>query len=1401
MKARFLSQASIIHSPTRSALVTSAALCAVTTSALAANQTWDGEVDGNWATANNWVSNVPPGITAPANNNVGQGDVVTFDAASPNTTVTADDTRFVNSIVFAGAAPSYNVAGNLLYLRTGGSISMTPEVTAPQQISAIIRVRQSSSSNGAYSFTNNSSTPAATLSITNPVFTLTNANGRPTTLTLGGSHAGENIISSAITNASGGQAVNMINKTGAGTWVLSGANNFSGTGATNGANGIQITEGVLAITNNAALGTSGTVNAIQTTVSGAGTLEIRDGLAVDNGVSLNLNNGGTIRSAGTTSTLGRINVGAAAGTSATISTVFAGNVFTIGNAANEFTGGAADSVVHVTGPGTVFLPYANNYTGGWSVDGGTLDLGSPTALGSSGSLHVGAGAKVRTLGYNVTLSHLSGDGSISNDIEGPSTITANIATSSTFGGQLHDGAAGILAFTKTGAGILTLAGANTYTDVTTISTGGLNLTGSLGNTLVSGGSGATLSGTGSIGGSVSTSAGFHIAPGDGGNGSVGTLSTGSLALGSDSQLDYDITSTAALDRINVTNSGGLWIGGGQLNINGGSAPFTTNGVYNLISYSGSVAGSGVGALSVNGLNKSVTKTYTFGTSGGFVTLTVANSGAVQNFWNANANANWNAAGSWSPGAAPNATGAFAGFGGGGTEITADRTITVNGAYTVGTLAFNGAANGRSYTLAAGSGARITLNNGTTGAFVTSTSGSHAIDSPVTITNNGATFTITNPADTLTVNGVIDGSATALTKGGAGTLALNGGNTYYADTIINGGTLAINNSSSLGDPAFITILNAGTLRTTADIVSTRTFQVGDLASTISVAPGTTYTIDGQITDAANVGVLNKADSGTLVLTNSNSYTGGTVVNAGTVQVNNAYSLGDFSSPLTLNGGTLQATASFNGNRIITLGNANSAISVDAGVTYVANGAVGGSGALHKTGSGTLTLGSNANTYSGGTVISTGTLAINNASYLPAGTLTFQGGTLQNNYGNNNSYYFNNPISVPAGQTGTINMNNRMSLGGGAAVSGSGTLNVNVNTTATRDDFSNNWAGFAGQLNIAGSGTVRLLNNGGTFNAASFANTSVDLVGSVLLEPSNNTNGNTYTFGALSGNSATAGIKGPSQGGASTLSIGALNTSTTFAGQTLVGHLTKTGSGALSLTGTSPTGNVVVSAGTLSLAVNNLGDASTVTVANGATLHLAFSGTDRVAAVNFDTLIGDGIYGAIGSGAEYETACITGPGFIQVGGDPFTGWIGGFAVGGLTGKANDPDGDGLKNIEEFALDGNPASGAASGKVRSRIEMVGAEQALVITLPVRNGADFQGAASKTAIVDGIEYKIEGSNNLSLFDQGVTEIPVSAAGMPTPLSAGWTYRTFRLDGAIGGSTPRGSKGFLRAVVKGVTP
>lgn len=149
------------------------------------------------------------------------------------------------------------------------------------------------------------------------------------------------------------------------------------------------------------------------------------------------------------------------------------------------------------------------------------------------------------------------------------------------------------------------------------------------------------------------------------------------------------------------------------------------------------------------------------------------------------------------------------------------------------------------------------------------------------------------------------------------------------------------------------------------------------------------------------------------------------------------------------------------------------------------------------------------------------------------------------------------------------------------------------------------------------------------------------------------------------------------------------------------------------------------------------------------------------------------------------------------DPFPAWIAGYDFGGIANAdltaSGDPDGDGRNNLEEFALNGNPASSAASGKSRARNVDLGNGTAFVLTVPVRASAAFSGSGAQTASIDGITYRVEGSTNLATFDQAVVEVsPADAAGLPA-VDSGWTYRSFRLASA----NPAPGKGFLRVRVE----
>lgn len=362
----------------------------------------------------------------------------------------------------------------------------------------------------------------------------------------------------------------------------------------------------------------------------------------------------------------------------------------------------------------------------------------------------------------------------------------------------------------------------------------------------------------------------------------------------------------------------------------------------------------------------------------------------------------------------------------------------------------------------------------------------------------------------------------------------------------------------------------------------------------------------------------------------------------------------------------------------------------------------------------------------------------------------------------------------------------------SLSAGGTANIGV-ITLTNDGMAtiggtNN---ISGQITIDGSGGTTTLNattiqqgivlpgetsrvarinwNDGTIGNIAGGDLAIIGVGIVLA-----TSGN-HTFGISTGQTATVS-SAISGGGGSTA-------------------LTKSGGGTLILSGPNTyAGSTAVSAGTLEMTSAFLDDASSVEISTigAGKLNLNFSGTDAVASLTFDGVpqTTGTTYGASGSGAAViDNDHFSGTGKLQVGviSDPYSAWIGGFGLAlADQDKTDDPDGDGMNNLLEFALDGNPASGASSGKVVSKIDA----DHLTLTLPVRTGAVFSGSGPLTsAAIDHLIYDIDGSTDLSGFASGVEEIAPLSAGLPN-LSDGWTYRTFRLTSAVS-SAP---KGFLRA-------
>ena len=381
-----------------------------------------------------------------------------------------------------------------------------------------------------------------------------------------------------------------------------------------------------------------------------------------------------------------------------------------------------------------------------------------------------------------------------------------------------------------------------------------------------------------------------------------------------------------------------------------------------------------------------------------------------------------------------------------------------------------------------SGTTLTL--GSSGIDMTQTGGSLIMNNDV-ILGAAQTWAVTN-TKAITVNGTLSGaSGNTLTKSGLGTLTLAGANTYGGGTILDAGTLTLNNARALGTGTFT--INGGTFGNTSGAISNFNNNAqnwnGDFAfdgkynlnlGTGAVTLGGNRTVSntynygalivgGTIADEGHAYSLTKVGDGTLALAGSNTYSGGTFLNAGTLLINNARALG--TGAFTINGGTIDnntgATVinannnaqywngdfAFHGSMGLDLGTGavtlggNRAVSNGYNVLTV-SGAINDGGknySLTKLGAGTLAL-AGANTYSGGTILNDGTLAINSAGALGTGTLTINGGTIDNisvgtvTNANNNAQNWNGDFSFH----GTKNLDigtGAVTLGGNRTVSNS------------------------------------------------------------------------------------------------------------------------------------------------------------------------------------------------------------------------------------------------------------------------------------------------------------------------------------------------------------------------------
>ena len=313
----------------------------------------------------------------------------------------------------------------------------------------------------------------------------------------------------------------------------------------------------------------------------------------------------------------------------------------------------ASGSVNFTNP-QVYLYNLSTYSGGTTINGGTVSIVADICLGSTTSTSGTSNTAAVTINGTVAApSTLQATGTFSsarsvflgtNTTTGVGNVDVTGAYTLTMSGVLQNNG-GIGGLTKTDTGILALSNnSNSFTGTTTAAGGTLELVATNNNNIAgsamidvksgalldvshvtgSGGfklaSGQVLEGKGNINGNVEVVANSILAPGE----SVGTLTGTSLLTDASSIMNYEFNVTPSNDFFQTTNSNGLTVNGGGFNLyqENTLTPFDTPGTYHVLGYAGALQGTGIPALSV--LNPQPGFIYTFSNNVGLsdVDLTI-----------------------------------------------------------------------------------------------------------------------------------------------------------------------------------------------------------------------------------------------------------------------------------------------------------------------------------------------------------------------------------------------------------------------------------------------------------------------------------------------------------------------------------------------------------------------------------------------------------------------------------------------------------------------------------------------------------------------------------------------------------------------------------------------------------
>ena len=803
-----------------------------------------------------------------------------------------------------------------------------------------------------------------------------------------------------------------ITKSGGGTLTFSGSasNTYSGTTTVNvGELDLNKTAGVSAIAGDLTIGDGTSTDTVR--------LLAANQISDTSVVTLTLAGAAVFNLNGNNETIGSLTDSAVGASGAAVQ--LGAGTLTFGDASNRAFGGvisgSGGSIVK-QGSGTQTLNGTSTFTGGTTISGGTLALGNATdTLANAGAVNVGngVGGTLDLLNHTDTIGALTLNKATVQSTGGAGTLTTSGVTVTGTPNTISSGAT-VVGNATFGSGAA-LADNGALTGNATVGNGTLSGSGSVsGTTSVTGGtvngSGLTLTGLVTFNGGSNTLSGTETATG-------GVSLAAGASLNQSGTLIGNISLTSGATSLTGSGTvGAVTLNGGGNTITGNST-LTTSGLTinstNNTLVSGTILGAitqnASSALTVNGTGGSdaLANLATLSGTGtvGVVTLagnntlsssaTLATGGIT-----VNGTGNSISGGTVSGAITQNASSALAVNGTGGNDAMASGA-TLSGIGTVGSVSLAGSNTISSTGTLTTSGLTV---NGSGNSISTGTvTGGSTINSGAFLTVNGTgTSTLTSTGTfelkSGTVGAILAGSGIALNKTTAGTVTLNGLNTYTGLTNITAGTLAESVSNAIATGALT--VNGSTA--IFDLGSNHTDSVGIVtldgggsiigSGTSTLTSTGTFEMKSGTVNAKLAGsgiALNKTTAGTVTLNSVNTFTGLTNITAGTLAegVSNAISTGD----LTVNGSTAIFDLGSNHTDsvgIVTLdgggainGSGTSALT-STGTFEMKSGTVSailaGTGtALNKTTANTVTLSGN-NTYTGTTTISAGTLALSGAT---------------------------------------------------------------------------------------------------------------------------------------------------------------------------------------------------------------------------------------------------------------------------------------------------------------------------------------------------------------------------------------------------------------------------------------